>query len=87
MLQPEVKTMEALKVTPDTYDLYLALPAETHHPLQMINNCFVVREKNAAPGDWSWFEERDFHKYFKWLEEPSQKSFTTVLTRPEVWDD
>jgi hypothetical protein len=79
--------MEALKITPDTYDIYLALPAVSHHPLQMINDCFIVREKNAAPTDWNWFEERDFHKWFKWVEAPSEDKFSDVITVPEAWDE
>lgn len=79
--------LEALKITPETYEVYLSLPAGHHWDLQKVNNCFIVREKNAEPANWAWFEEKDFHEWFKFdINPPSKEGFTRVVALPEFKD-
>lgn len=71
-------TITSLKITPETYLIYLAIPNIVHVPLMNINRMHVILEL----GKVGYLEEREFHEFYKYVGEPSLTKPTTVERLP-----
>lgn len=74
---------EAMKVVPETYDIYKQFVFESILPLPLlspdrINNCFIVRDVRLHTNP-EWFEERDFRKFYKFTTRPNLLSPWTLV--------
>lgn len=72
-------TITSLKITPETYPIYLAIPGIVHVPLMNINRMHVVFLELGKVG---YLEEREFHEFYKYVGAPSLTKPTTVERLP-----
>lgn len=73
--------MTALKIIDETYDVYQASGEPNQYPLSLINNMILVK----TSAGWEWYDEDDFHTYYKWVNEPpeSKTEFSPVELLPD----
>lgn len=67
----------SLKITPETYAVYLAIPGVLHHPLITVNRTHIVFDPSLRNGV-GYFEERDFHEKYKFITSPSPLKPTEI---------
>lgn len=63
--------LTALKINNETYPVYQASGEPNQYPLEGVNNMFLVKDATYATG-WAWFDEEEFHAYYKWVNDPPQ---------------
>ncbi len=73
--------IQALKITPETYNIYLLLPLPSHLDLKLINNKFIVFDTSLPTGH-GWFEKRDFDRFYKVFGKLSKTKLTPVIKLP-----
>lgn len=72
----------ALKITPQTYEVYKNYPGTVHFDLQTVNNVFFVRDEQL-PGGIGYFNKQDFDKFYKALQNPMYfTQFTECMRLP-----
>lgn len=76
------KKILALKITPQTYQIYLNYPGIEHFDLNKINNTFLVRDETLEDGH-GYFSKLDFDKYYKATRSPLFfRKFTPCIRVP-----
>ncbi len=86
--------MLALKVDYRNYQVYVNIvtivkPTEEIRPKKLINATFVVihTKEDATPGKIEYYDNKDFHKNFKWVLEAKQDAFAKVVPIDNTEDD
>lgn len=76
------KKVLALKITPQTYQVYLDYPGIQHYDLDEVNDQFLVRD-DALPNGYGHFNKRDFDTFYRATRSPMYfKKFTECLRIP-----
>ena len=80
--------IKALKITPQTYPVYLATPGIPHLELVTINDLFLVYDPEKMPtGAYGLLNENDFRCRYKFVDTVSFTDFTEVERLPlEDWE-
>lgn len=72
----------ALKITPQTYQVYSNYPGIEHLPLSQVNTQFLVRDELLENG-YGYFTKQDFDKYYRALRNPMYfTKFTECVRQP-----
>jgi len=67
-------TITSLKITPETYSIYLTIPGIEHYSLMMVNRMHVIIQL----GKVGYLEEREFHELYKYVGSPSLTKPTAI---------
>ena len=80
--------LKALKITPQTYPVYLATPGIQHLDLAIINDLFLVWDpEKMVYGGYGWLNEKDFNERYKFVDTVSFTDFTEIERLPiEDWE-
>ena len=70
----------ALKINPQTYQVYLDYPGTLHFDLNTVNNTFLVRDKQLPDGI-GYFDKRDFDKFYRATKSPMYLTKFTPCVR------
>lgn len=66
-IPPDPKLVLAMCINARSYDIYLALPAKTHHDLSIVNNGYIVVPVDT-PNKWGWMTNADFIEAYQYAD-------------------
>lgn len=79
-LPPDPTLVLAMKITEETYDYYLKLPAKTHLELSVVLDAYIVVSVDA-PLAWGWYSYDLFNELYTEIENWTEGRFTTCIAK------
>jgi hypothetical protein len=71
----------ALKISEETYDVYTAHKSHIHHPLEIVNNAYLVKETETD--EWMWVPPRLFHDFYEFKSPELPLEFVEIVKKKE----